>query len=244
MRIYTRELGQNYSTYSFGYTLHAEVESGDDLATVYAGGFLPYSHKPGTNLFYMARSLRLRVEDFSPTSENRRVFQKYDGQFTVTYRSGSEIGESAHFKDLFLHYFNERHGSSVMPEARMEDILQKDLPLRLACYAKDGTPVAYVLEVTGPTYLHYWFSCYELSYANSALGMWLMLDSVRRATAEGLTHVYVGTGYGQKAKYKTNIPNLSFWDGTTWNDDEKKLKELLQTDQGRETTATSALYTR
>jgi len=244
MRIYTTELGHNYSSYSFGYTIHAATEPDEALAPVYEQGFLPYSAKPTKeDLFYMARSLRLRASDFSPTSENRRVLQKFDGQFTYDYLDPAAYRADPQIRALFLDYFKQLHGEGVMPAARLDDLFNKDLPLRIARYMKeDGTPVGYVLEVVEDSFIHYWFSAYELEYAFTSLGMWLMIDAARRAKEEGRTYLYVGTGYGEKARYKTNLPNITFWDGTLWVENEKELRAHMKTDDDRVMNLSSALY--
>ncbi len=243
MRIYTTELGHNYDTYSFGYTLHAATEPGEALAPVYEQGFLPYSAKPTKeDLFYMARSLRLRASAFSPTSENRRVLQKFDGQFTYDYLAPAAFRADPHVRALFLDYFKQRHGEGVMPAARIDDLFTKDLPLRIVRYMNEGTPVGYVLEVVENDFIHYWFSAYELEYAYTSLGMWLMIDAARRAKEEGRTYLYVGTGYGEKAKYKTNLPDIEFWDGTSWQDDAKELRSRMKADGERVTNLSSTLY--
>ena len=170
------------------------------------------------------------LTSFSPTSENRRILKKFDGKFTVEVLDRTALKESAAFKDCFLTYFADRHGQSVMTKERLEGILATTLPLRGLRYAENGVEVAYVLEIADGDFSHYWFSCYDMAYAGSSLGMWLMLDAVRRAQGEGREHLYLGTAYGDKGRYKMNITPLTFWDGDGWNADEKRLKRLISED--------------
>lgn len=231
MRTRFAEFGHEYGSYSFGYTIHGTREAGDELADAYAQGFLPYSGvgvDPG--LFYMSRSVRVPVEGYAPSSENRRILRKFDGQFECSYVEGDALRASPDFHTLMLAYFSERHGASVMPPERLAQILARDLPLRAAMYSKDGAPVAYVLEVAQGPFMHYWYSCYSLTHMNASLGMWLMLDALRRAAQEKRTHVYLGTAYGEKARYKTNIPGLEYWDGNEWQADAARLAKLMKRD--------------
>lgn len=231
MRLLLNEFGHEYDSYSFGYTIHGEREENDTLAQVYADGFLPYAPPDSDeDLFYMSRSVRVPVATYTPSSENRRILRKFDGQFTTNILTKEEIRTSPHLTELFLAYFKERHGVHVMPPERLARILARNLPLRAVSYSLDGVPVAYVLEVADESFTHYWYSCYELTYAGSSLGMWLMLDAVRRAGEQGRTHVYLGTAYGEKARYKTNVPTLEYWDGNTWKNDAKQLETLMRAD--------------
>lgn len=234
MNIVCGEFAHDYSQYAFGYTLHAETEADEAVAPVYEAGFLPASSDPSVhNRFYMARSIRVPLSLFAPTSENRRILKKFDGQFTVDRLERAALKEHETFKECFLSYFADRHGQSVMSQERLAGILETALPLHGIHYSKDGTPVAYVLEVQEGAVTHYWFSCYDTSYAGSSLGMWLMLDAVRRAKDAGYTHLYLGTAYGEKGRYKMNITPLEYWDGTNWNTDMKRLKELVADDATR-----------
>lgn len=236
MRYIASEFGHNYGSYSFGYTFHAQVEKTDDLGEIYASGYLPESAKPRPeNLFYMARSVRLPVALYMPTSENRRIFKKFDGQYTQKIIDHSALKKDSAFHELFLRYFKERHGDIVMTKDRFLGILERDLPLRAVAYYDDGILVAGVLEIADGPFLHFWFSCFEPSLVHTSLGMWLMQDAIRRATDEGREYLYLGTAYGEKAKYKMNVPGLEYWTGCRWEKDISKLKTKIDDDANRET---------
>ena len=112
MRTRFAEFGHTYDSYSFGYTVHGERESSDNLASVYADGFLPYSSVGADpNLFYMSRSVRVPVAQHTASSENRRILRKFDGQFTCEYLEGDALRASPEFRTLMLTYFAERHGA-------------------------------------------------------------------------------------------------------------------------------------
>lgn len=234
MNIVCAEFAHDYGHYAFGYTLHATAEPGEAIAPIYEAGFLPASSDPAIhNQFYMARSIRVPLSAFTPTSENRRILKKFDGQFDIEQLSREALIQSEPFKDCFLSYFADRHGQSVMSRERLEGILTTELPLRGMRYSHNGIPAAYVLEVQEGRIAHYWFSCYDTSYAGSSLGMWLMLDAVRRAKDVGYSHLYLGTAYGEKGRYKMNINPLEFWSGTEWDTDLKRLKQLVTDDTTR-----------
>ncbi|HYF29284.1 MAG TPA: GNAT family N-acetyltransferase [Candidatus Paceibacterota bacterium] len=235
MRIFQTEFGHAYGRfYAFGYTSYAELAPEDDPAEAYALGFLPYSTDPSVhNLLYLCRSVRVPLQAWSTTSENRRILKKFDGVFTRTLLSREALQQDPAFLDCFLAYFAGRHTDSSMPRARVLGILESALPLRGVRYDTETGPVAYVLEVVGETFIHYWYSCYDLAYVEKSLGMWLMLDSVRQAKAGGKAYAYLGTAYGDKGKYKMNLEPLEFWDGTKWNANPTLLKQRIKEDAER-----------
>ncbi|MFH1178209.1 MAG: GNAT family N-acetyltransferase [bacterium] len=229
MKIVKSEFGHEYLTYRFGYCEHAILEPDDRIVDFYEKGFLPYSAEPEVQgVFYMARSARIELSHFEFSSENRRVSKRFDGVFSFNYFSIPEAKKDTRIRGLFLDYFRERHGKEIMPAKRFDAILDSPLPLRILSYEINGELIAATLEVSGPTFGHFWFSAYDLSLVQQSLGMWLMLDAVRRAKCTGHSHYYIGTVYGEKALYKTNLQPLEFWDGSSWNTDLTHLKKLAR----------------
>lgn len=234
MQEFSSELGVNYGTYTFGYTQYAKKETGDTLENLYGKGYLPYTGSPEVSgVFYRARSARVLLKEFAPTSENRRIAKKFDGQFTKERVPVSVVAQSEVFYTFCLTYFATLHGEHAMPRARLEHILHCGLITSVSIYRNSGTVAAYVLEVADADTGHYWFSFYDTMYRKQSLGLWLMLDHVRDAQARGLTHYYLGTVYGEKALYKTNFEPLEWWSGSAWSGDAALLREHGRQDGGR-----------
>lgn len=236
MRFIRSEFGHNYKKYSFGYALHLLREEGDPLSEIYGQGYLPYSGSPeAKGVFYMARSARVPLKNFSLNSENRRVAKKFDGCFVRGARSVQEFLRDEGAVSFCLAYFEKKHGAGVMPRERLMIILDSGLFDEIITYhTPEGAPVAYVCEVREPSFSHFWYSFYDLSYARQSLGMWLMIDSAREAKRRGAEYFYVGTVYNAKALYKTAFGNLEFWSGSAWVADANTLKELARRDGERE----------
>ena len=231
MKLFSKEFGHSYQTYSFGYCNFAMRESDDTLSAPYMKGYLPYSGKLGVrNTFYMARSARVPLGRFTLSSENRRIAKKHDGSFEKERIPIAEFNTTDEaFLSFCLEYFRARHGDA-MPSARLDFILSLELISHIVVYKKEGAVVGYIFEVSDDLMTHFWYSFYDLSYLQQSLGLWLMLDSMRDAGEAGRTHFYLGTAYGEKGLYKTNFEPLEFWDGATWNNDVKGLKELCRKD--------------
>lgn len=206
-------------------------EPGDKLTLIYQSGFLPYSGAANLqNVFYSARSARIALKEFELTSENRRIAKKFDGHFICKRVPAAQFNINETFFDFCLNYFAQKHSPRAMPRARVETILNSGLISNVLIYQTGHKPVAYVLEVEAGGMGHYWFSFYNLSFANQSLGLWLMLDALRQAKARGLEHYYLGTVYGTNALYKTNFEPLEWWGGGHWSRDSKLLKELSRGD--------------
>ncbi len=205
---------------------YIEKEPGDSLAELYASGYLPYSgSKEALNIFYRARSARVRLQGFTLSSENRRIAKKFDGSFTKTHLQGPPPSDAF---DFCLTYFKERHGPDAMPRERLEVIFAQ--VTNTTVYRKGDMIVGYVVSIEGETFGHYWYSFYDLSLARQSLGMWIMLDAIRDAHAQGKEFYYLGTVYGSNALYKANFEPLEWWDGKSWNADIRLLRENTRSD--------------
>lgn len=235
MKTWRSEFVHNYKdAYSFGYCLYAEPEAGDALDDVYAQGYLPYSNAANVqNVYYMCRSLRVPLEGFTLNSENRRVHRLFDTQFTASTEPLSLLTDNADILAFFLQYFKDVHGPDVMPKARLLHLLNHGAARDLTLYRdRDGRPVACILNGGTTAIEHYWFAAYHADYYKQSLGMWLMVDAVLRAQKAGRSHIYLGTAYGEKAKYKVNFSGVEWWAGNSWRREanNKMLKDLMKHD--------------
>jgi hypothetical protein len=235
MKIFSSEFAHNYKSYSFGYANYCLKEKGDKLNDIYSQGYLPYSGSPNVkDIFYMARSARLPLADFSYTSGNRRVDKKFSGKFKrQSFKINDFNVKDKEFIFFCSEYFNKRHGPAIMPEERLKTILNSGLITDIVVYSDDEKTRAYVFEVSDKHMKHFWYSFYDLSLVYQSLGMWLLLDSASNAKEKDRDYFYVGTVYGEKALYKTAFKNLEYWDGERWVGDIKKLKHLGRTDNQR-----------
>jgi arginyl-tRNA--protein-N-Asp/Glu arginylyltransferase len=205
---------------------YIEQEPSDSLDAIYNDGYLPYSgSKKALRVFYRARSARVRLKDFTLSSENRRIAKKFDGSFTKKRLQGPPPKDAVEF---CLAYFRERHGPDAMPQERLEVIFAQ--VTNTIEYRQGDRVIGYVVSIEGETFGHYWYSFYDLSLARQSLGMWLMLDAIRDAQAQGKSFYYLGTVYGSNALYKANFTPLEWWDGQAWNTDTKLLRQLTHSD--------------
>lgn len=234
MRKFSSEFGHNYKTYSFGYANYCVREPGDKLSEIYEQGYLPYSGSPDAkDVFYMARSARIPLKSFSLTSENRRIAKKFDTSFETQEIPIKDFDQDAVFLKFCGDYFSKRHGPKVMPMERLRSILDANLITHIVTGIRDGKPASYVFEVSDDQMTHFWYSFYDVSLVHQSLGLWLMIDSARRARARGATHLYIGTVYGEKALYKTAFEDLEYWNGTEWARGLKEIKKLGREDGER-----------
>jgi arginyl-tRNA--protein-N-Asp/Glu arginylyltransferase len=237
MKIFFSEHNKDYRTYTFDYAVYAEMEDLSDLPGIYDRGFLPYSNdiEDRREIFYLARSLRVELASFEDSSENRRVNRKLEKEELlpeITPKSVFNL-KDPYFRNLCLSYAKARFSGNAMTEERFDYILQRKIFTHIINFAPKGQkPIAYIFALIQGNSMHYWYAFFDLSLsAGLPLGKWLMWRTIHLAKKEGLDYIYLGTCYGDKALYKVrDFKSLSFFDGSGWKQDMKKLKSWCKSD--------------
>lgn len=236
MKIFLSENTVDYTTYTFSYALYALKESQAELSALYDKGFLPYTGNAALEreVYYFARSLRVNLEKFDDTSENRRVNRLAEPlEITMNVIPKEEFDtRNPGFMAFCEGYINERIGEDNMSMERWEYILRQETGTHLFEFRTTEKVMGYVLAAINEDMVHYWFAFFDTEYMRThSLGKWMMWKVIRWAKENGRRYAYLGTAYKPAALYKIrDHKGLEFWDGTRWNDDVKILKEWCQTD--------------
>ncbi len=235
MKIFYSEGKPCYESYTFNYGIYCIKESQEELPDIYSRGFLPYSANPKytQELFYLARSLRVNLDQFSDTSENRRLDRKIS-ELDITLdcqpkEKVLEIDSALH--DFCLTYTKQRIGEN-MPAERLKYIWTLSTGSHIFTFSTPSKKVGYVLASIQDNMLHYWFSFFDLDLMRShSIGKWMMWRVISWAKEKGLDHIYLGTCYGTKSLYKVrDHKGLSFYDGLGWNENMRTLKDWCKQD--------------
>jgi arginine-tRNA-protein transferase len=236
MHIFYSEYKTDYSSYTFSYAIYCVKEKQEELADIYQKGFLPYTGDPSLqqDTFYLARSLRVNLENFSSSSENRRVdrkIQPLEISMEVSAIHDFDIRDPA-FRQFCLSFAEERFSGGSLSEERLSYILSRKMLTHVFSFRRGDKIYGYVLAVLQGGMLHYWFSFFDTAYLRShSLGKWMMWKVINWAKKEGLDQVYIGTCYREKSLYKVrDHKGAAFFDGQKWNDDIRLLKELCRSD--------------
>ncbi len=234
MKIFRSESLVDYRTYTFNYAIYCRQDEADETDIIYRLGFLPYSNALQLTQphFYLARSLRVVLEQFSPTSENRRIDKKMSELLPeIILWQKKDFDKNENFQKFCLDYTAKRF-DGAMSVQRFEYIYNWPYLSHIFEIKDAGQNVlGYVFAVMTGEILHYWFSFYDLQYSRLGLGKWMMFKTIEWAKTQGLKEVYLGTCYGTKAMYKMrDFRGLEYFDGNAWNPDMKLLKQKCKTD--------------
>ena len=234
MKIFKSESFIDYITYTFNYAVYCIKESQNEIPEIYEKGFLPYSNSTELQYetYYLARSLRVDLDRFQDSSENRRVEKKIlvlHPSFKVIPVSEFNLNHDD-FLNFCLNYGKNRFSEGLELE-RLKYIFNTESISHIFEFKIQNKKVGYVITIIENGTLHYWFSFFDLDYQKFSLGKHMMFNVIKWASENNLNHVYLGTCYGEKSLYKVrDFKGLSFFDGNRWNSDMKLLKLKCKAD--------------
>lgn len=236
MKIFFSENQPDYATYTFNYAIYCIKEAQSELPAIYNKGFLPYTGnlKITADIFYLARSLRVNLARFTDTSENRRINRKIEDlaiQVEVRKKSDFDVKNPV-FLSFCMNYAAERFSGNAMTTERLKFVLSKKAGSHILSFTSNGEILGYILAGIEGNSFQYWYAFFNQAYMKThALGKWMMWRTIHWAKENGLAYVYLGTCYGKHSLYKVrDHKGLEFFDGSQWNSDIKRLKELCKTD--------------
>lgn len=231
LKLIFSEFKSDYSHYVFPYAIWAVPDKGDTAAQIFNQGFLPSTHN--LDRYYMTRHIRVRLEAFRQSSENRRIIRKCS---TINYElvTREEFDFTPEKRQFCRHYADIKFGKDVMSDKRLDSLLRSRIISHILVFrdAENGQDVGYVTLFLEPSKLAYfYYSFYDLNYYERNLGMYMMTSAVDFFKAQNFDFLYLGTCYKKNALYKTQFAGFEFFNGFRWSGDLNELKYLIQRDE-------------
>ena len=231
MKLLFSEQNSDYGSYSFPYAIWAVPEPGETPAAIFTAGFLPAAHN--LERFYLCRQIRVALEKFELSSENRRVLRK-GGGLNVTLVPRAQFDYTPARRQFFKSYADARFGADVMSFERLDSVMAGRVCSHLLVFTDGATGAEVgvaVLYLEGEELAYYYYAFYDLSHPLRSLGMFMMTSAVELFAGRGCRHLYLGTCYSDSALYKTQFAGVEFFNGYRWSSQLAELKYLLQRDQ-------------
>jgi arginyl-tRNA--protein-N-Asp/Glu arginylyltransferase len=228
MKLLFSEADPDYSRYLYPYVVWAFLEDGETPADAFESGFLPGG--PRMDRFYLTRQIRVPLEGWKPTSENRRVL-RHGARYSLSVLPRSEFHDTPERRTRWLDYAGKRFAPGAMPPERLERLMTERLINHLMTLtdSESGAEVgSALLHVQSPRVVFYHFAFYEFTPGTRGLGMILMTRAVEWAARAGFSHFYLGTCYSESALYKAQFDPTEFFNGFRWSRNLDELKHLVR----------------
>ena len=201
--------------------------SDEAIETAYAEGFVFTRIKKGE--MNQTRSVRIDLQKFSVSSENRRVLKKNEGlELTVVPLPYAHYHWS--IGKLAKDFYTTKFGDGTFSANKVKEILTDETKSnfnQLLMYKINNEPVGYCVVYSNATLLHYSYPFYNLSEAQPNLGMGMMLRAIVWAQEQGKKYIYLGSFQRPTDTYKLQFAGLEWFDGKNWETDLGKLKKTI-----------------
>ncbi len=230
MKILFSEARPDYASYTFPYAVWAFPEEGETPADIMGRGFLPSS--PNLDRFYLCRHVRVALDRFYPSSENRRILRK-GARFRMQLVARSDFEYTDARRRFFKEYADRRFGTDKMPYDRLDRLFRGAVTTHLLLFhdtESDREVGAATLYLEPPHLVYYYYAFYDLDLIRQHLGIYMMTAAIRFFAGQGIERCYLGTVYNRNALYKTQFGGAEFFNGFDWTDDMDQLKYLIDKD--------------
>jgi arginyl-tRNA--protein-N-Asp/Glu arginylyltransferase len=230
MKLLFSEQNSEYENYQFPYAIWAIPEAGETPADVFNAGFLPSSRF--LDRFYLCRQVRVNLQKFKPSSENRRILRKGAG-IEVKLVPREKYNYTPERRQFFKTYADIKFGKDVMSVERLDGLFSSPIISHLLTFTDTKTDAEVgvaTLYLEGDALAFYYYAFYDLNYYSRNLGMFMMTSAAKEFVARGARYLYLGTCYSDNALYKTQFTGSEFFNGFRWSSDLGELKFLLHRD--------------
>ena len=213
--------------------------SDDNINSLYNEGYI--FGRPNRGYMNQTRSLRIDLDKFELSSENRRILKKAENlKFKIEdlpYKNYSwEIGKLA--KD----FYTQKFGDGTFSANKVKELLTTKHNFNKLFYYQLSTineqrTIGYAICFESNKILHYSYPFYTLENSKlfenfkfqiSNLGMGMMLHAILYAQKQNKKYIYLGSAKDEKAKYKLQFKGLEWFTGEEWSQDLEELKNVFK----------------
>ena len=165
------------------------------------------------NEWYASRSVRIKISDY---------VMRHELPNTISYQFTTYDLEP--IKDIYEQYkeykkFDEDFDIFCDPD-RSIWLIAKD----------NDVPVAFTKFIKYKDGLESQFTCWNYHNPKLSLGKNIVDMEIWYASARGLEYLYIGQGYENGSKYKSQYPGFQWWTGSEWSTDKDRYKKICARD--------------
>ncbi len=200
-----------------------------NIESIYNNGYV--LTRVGKGDARQVRSLRINLDKFELSSENKRILKKTEElSLSISPIPYSEYTWNIH--KMGKDFYEQKFGAKTFSAQKIKELMtdkEKSNFNRLLTYSVDTAVIGYCISLETKNIIHYCYPFYNLDIDFPNLGMGMMLQAIVRAKKENKKYIYLGSAQRPTDTYKLQFNGLEWFDGQTWQTNTGELKQLLQT---------------
>ncbi len=201
--------------------------SDKNINSLYNDGYLFTRTIKGS--LYQTISLRIDLDQFELSSENRRILKKTNNIQTQTRAipySGYHWSIHKMGKDFYTIKFGDKIFSANKIKELMTDKKNSNFNI-VFVYSQDSENKGYCIAIETNELIHYSYPFYNLKNTNKDMGMGMMTKAIVYTKENNKKYIYLGSFSRPTDIYKLQFKGLEWFDGEKWKNDLEELKNTL-----------------
>jgi arginyl-tRNA--protein-N-Asp/Glu arginylyltransferase len=204
--------------------------SDNSVEAVYNDGYV--FTRIGKGAMNQTRSLRINLNKFELSSENRRVLNKTDG-LNLSAQAIPYVKYEWTIHKIGKEFYEKKFGKKIFSAQKIKELITNEAKSnfnKLFIYNKDQKNIGYCIALETKNILHYCYPFYRLQttyYGLQNIGIGMMLKAVIWAKENKKKYVYLGSMQRPGDIYKLQFAGLEWFDGNVWQGNLKKLKNTV-----------------
>lgn len=197
-----------------------------NTSAMYERGFV--FTRIGLGVMTQTRSVRINLQNFDLTSENRRVLRKTENMSLEKVQL-PHSNYDWHIHKLGHDFYESKFGKETFSANKIKELLtgEKSNFNTLLVYSINNEPVGYCICFENNEWLHYGYPFYDLEIKIPNLGIGMMTRAIQWAKEQEKKYVCLGSAQNQAAIYKLQFTGFEWFDGNNWSENRDQLKKLL-----------------
>jgi len=198
--------------------------SNENINSLYNEGYV-FTRK-GKGVMNQTRSLRIALDKFELSSENRRILRKTEDLILkiedLPYKDYDwKIGKMA--KD----FYDSKFGKGTFTANKVKELMTSNHNFNKLFIYSTPPSVGYCITLETEKIIHYSYPFYKLGSELKNVGMGMMLKAIVYAQENNKKYIYLGSTQRPGDKYKLQFTGLEWFDGKRWSSDLEELKKIL-----------------
>lgn len=214
----------NYSEYAFPYKVYLKASEKDSKDEIYEKGFL--ATRIEENYYYLSRNVRIDLEKYSQSSENRRVLKKTK-DLKLENKKLKDFIFDYKITKLATEYFKAKFEKNIISTQSLKKIFEQNFFTNILIFKLNDKEVGYCITMETENLIHYAYPFYGKEFIGTNIGMGMILKTLEYAKENGKKYLYLGTAYTKSSKYKLQFKGLEWFDEGSWNSNIDNLKKKI-----------------
>ncbi len=201
--------------------------SEENIEQMYSNGYV--FTRIGHGEMDQTRSLRIDLDDFSLSSENKRILRKtkevevrveqlpYSNYHWQIHKLGKE----------FYDKFEEGLFSANKIKELMKNKVKSDFNI-VFVYTLNSKDLGYCISLETENIIHYSYPFYDRTKTPNNMGMGMIIKAIKYAKDNGKKYFYLGSAQRSSDVYKLQFEGLEWFDRDKWSLNLDKLKNILK----------------